>query len=296
MFCNWFFSLRFRCWSSVYVCEPFHSRAVQVAYFEGKTVWCTRCISLHTLARARLETVGDVCFCWPRKQRLLVAPFLCSNRGNYNQLQAAPKRCNVPVLLTKLTPCPSSKDVSSSAIREFPDILYNPKFITMLPRARHWSLSWARWIQSISRHPPSQRPCMIRLLYRASSWSVLSWLSPQNAACVPLLPMHATCLAHPILPFTGCLNCRLGLKQEWMLSLLSTFECLSFFYRFFTILLPGGVWWPPLWRSGQSSWLQIRRSRVRFPKLADFLRSTCSKSGTGSTQPREDNWAAGMEK
>jgi hypothetical protein len=39
---------------------------------------------------------------------------------------------------------------------------------------------------------------------------------------------------------------------------------------------------PPLWSSGQSSWLQIQRSS--------------SGSGTGSTQPREDNWRAiGME-
>jgi hypothetical protein len=44
---------------------------------------------------------------------------------------------------------------------------------------------------------------------------------------------------------------------------------------------------PPLWSCGQSSWLQFQRSRVRFPVLPDFLRS--SGSGTGSTQPREDN-------
>jgi hypothetical protein len=42
--------------------------------------------------------------------------------------------------------------------------------------------------------------------------------------------------------------------------------------------------------SGQSSWLRIQRSRVQFPTLPDFLRS--SGSGTGSTQPREDNWGA----
>jgi hypothetical protein len=35
------------------------------------------------------------------------------------------------------------------------------------------------------------------------------------------------------------------------------------------------------------SWLRKQRSRVRFPALADFLRS--SGSGTGSTQLREDN-------
>ena len=27
---------------------------------------------------------------------------------------------------------------------------------------------------------------------------------------------------------------------------------------------------PPLWSSGQSFWLQIQRSRVRFPALPDF--------------------------
>jgi hypothetical protein len=43
----------------------------------------------------------------------------------------------------------------------------------------------------------------------------------------------------------------------------------------------------PLWSSGRSFWLQIQRSRVRFPALPDFLRSR--ESGTGSTQPREDN-------
>jgi hypothetical protein len=43
---------------------------------------------------------------------------------------------------------------------------------------------------------------------------------------------------------------------------------------------------PPLWSSGQSSWLQIQRSRVRLPALPDFLRS--SGSGTGSTQAREE--------
>jgi hypothetical protein len=41
-----------------------------------------------------------------------------------------------------------------------------------------------------------------------------------------------------------------------------------------------------LWSSGQSSWLQIQRSRVRFSALPHFLRS--SGSETGSTQPRED--------
>jgi hypothetical protein len=48
--------------------------------------------------------------------------------------------------------------------------------------------------------------------------------------------------------------------------------------------------WPPLWSGGQSFWLQIHSSRVRFPALPDFLSS--SWSGTGSTQSREVNWGA----
>ena len=42
---------------------------------------------------------------------------------------------------------------------------------------------------------------------------------------------------------------------------------------------------PPLWSSGQGFWLQIQRSRFRFPALPDFLSG--SGSGTGCTQPRE---------
>ena len=42
---------------------------------------------------------------------------------------------------------------------------------------------------------------------------------------------------------------------------------------------------PPLWSSGQSFWLQIQGSRVRFPAPPDFLSG--SGSGTGYTQPRE---------
>jgi hypothetical protein len=52
-------------------------------------------------------------------------------------------------------------------------------------------------------------------------------------------------------------------------------------------LNPGRRGGKPLWFSGQSYWLQIQRPRVRFLPLPDILRS--KGSGTGSTQPREDN-------
>jgi hypothetical protein len=51
--------------------------------------------------------------------------------------------------------------------------------------------------------------------------------------------------------------------------------------------------WSLLWSSGHSYWLQIQRSRVWFLALPDFPRS--GVSGTGSTQPREDNWGADLK-
>jgi hypothetical protein len=61
---------------------------------------------------------------------------------------------------------------------------------------------------------------------------------------------------------------------------------IPFFYRFNMFLLHG----PPLRSNNKSSWPQSQRSRVRFPALSDFLRS--SWSGTQSIQHRHDNWGA----
>jgi hypothetical protein len=63
-------------------------------------------------------------------------------------------------------------------------------------------------------------------------------------------------------------------------------KCVEVYKQFADSKLMVSENWP-LWSSGQNSWLQIQTSRVRFPALSDFLRS--SGSGTGSTQAREDN-------
>jgi hypothetical protein len=49
-------------------------------------------------------------------------------------------------------------------------------------------------------------------------------------------------------------------------------------------------WWPPLWSSSQSSWLQIWRPG--FDSRHYQKKKTSRGSGTGSTQPREYNWGA----
>ena len=75
-----------------------------------------------------------------------------------------------------------------------------------------------------------------------------------------------------------CLECR------WLLSVCVNSHGLLYIKKNIYIYIYIYIY---IWSSGQSFWLQIQRSRVRFPALPDFLSS--SGSGTGSTQPREVN-------
>jgi hypothetical protein len=51
---------------------------------------------------------------------------------------------------------------------------------------------------------------------------------------------------------------------------------------------------PLLWFSAQGPWLQIKRSGLQFLALPDIVRSAGSE--TGSTQPRQDKWGATWKK
>jgi len=42
-------------------------------------------------------------------------------------------------------------------VKNFPVFYRTRRFITLFTTARHWSLSWSRWIESIHSHPISQR-------------------------------------------------------------------------------------------------------------------------------------------
>jgi len=50
---------------------------------------------------------------------------------------------------------PSWEADSRSTNQEILCLTRNPKFHCCGKRTRHWSLSWARWVQSTSRHPVS---------------------------------------------------------------------------------------------------------------------------------------------
>jgi hypothetical protein len=94
-------------------------------------------------------------------------------------------------------------------------------------------------------------------------------------------------------PFQLCLTL---VDSTWEIELEKQYNCATLFLGDINT----GTWpsrWPPLWSSGQSSWLQIRRPGFDSRHYQIFRqkkkkRKTSSGSGTGFTQPREYNWGA----
>jgi hypothetical protein len=77
-------------------------------------------------------------------------------------------------------------------LKNFPTFYGTRRFITVVTRALHWSLSWARSIQSI----PSQ--IHFNIVHPRTSCSSLLAFSPISY-CIPLLPIRGTCPTHLIL-------------------------------------------------------------------------------------------------
>jgi hypothetical protein len=75
---------------------------------------------------------------------------------------------------------------SCAATQEFLNILWNPKVHYHVHGALHWSLSWARSIQSIPPHPTSIRSILIlstHLHLVLPSGFFPSWFSHQYPPC-----------------------------------------------------------------------------------------------------------------
>jgi hypothetical protein len=88
-------------------------------------------------------------------------------------------------------------------LKNFTAFYGNRRFITVFTRALHWSLFWARSIQSIESHPISLSQTQSNIVHPptswSSQWSVSFCLSYQYLICFPLPPIRATCRAHLIL-------------------------------------------------------------------------------------------------
>jgi hypothetical protein len=68
--------------------------------------------------------------------------------------------------------------------KKFPTFYINWRFITVFTRVRHWSRSWARWIQSTSSHPNIHSNIILPSMSRSSEWSLPFRVYDQNFVCI----------------------------------------------------------------------------------------------------------------
>jgi hypothetical protein len=116
-------------------------------------------------------------------------------RGGYNGYNIASRITNSK----ELTPWNAA---SHTGTQEFAKMLWNPKCITVFTRALHWSLSWARLIKFIPRHPVTLRSISILSshLYLGLPRRLFpSGLPTKSPIFIPLLPMSTTYSAYLIL-------------------------------------------------------------------------------------------------
>jgi hypothetical protein len=77
--------------------------------------------------------------------------------------------------------------------KNFPAFYGTRRFITVITRVLHWSLSWARSIQSTPTHPISLKT-NFSIIHPPIPWSSYRSIS----ILIPLLPIPSTCPAHHI--------------------------------------------------------------------------------------------------
>ena len=87
-------------------------------------------------------------------------------------------------------------------VNEFPAFCGTRKSITIFTKARHFSLSLARSIQSTSSHPNPLRCILISHVHlRQGLPNDLSFsFHHQNPTCIYFLPLRAKCPPHLVLP------------------------------------------------------------------------------------------------
>jgi hypothetical protein len=78
--------------------------------------------------------------------------------------------------------------------KNFPAFYGTRMFITVFTRVLHWSLSWARSIQSVPPHPKIHFNIIYPPISQSSEWSLSFWLTHQYPICIRLR-LRATCPA-----------------------------------------------------------------------------------------------------
>jgi hypothetical protein len=83
-------------------------------------------------------------------------------------------------------------------VKRFPTFYGTWRFITIFTRAHHWSISWARWIQSTPSHQISLASLLMLspFLSRSSKLCLSFRVSYQNFVCISL-PTHICCTPQP---------------------------------------------------------------------------------------------------
>jgi len=135
------------------------------------------------------------------------------------------QKCSLEKMATLLTnsmeQSPSLEANITQLDIKFPAFYGTRRFIIVLTTARHWSLSWARWIQSTPSHPISLRSIQIfsshPLLGLPGDLFPSGFLHFSYVLCVlHILPSHPPCLAR----WSHCegFEVRLALSYVWLLT------------------------------------------------------------------------------